>query len=205
MTHKTTRQADHAPIVHRSDKDICFRVDEVTPSERRLSVTDARQQFEKRMGRPLQAFTHDASSDIVVEQSAIEHSLVEAVYLAFSQHRPLVLTPDTIWITLAQGFAHHLNAHAEALRSRLVAHKGKVTMKASTFELATTQDWNNVIQQWSTGIQSQIPAELYQMMLCDFSTTTSIIRTASQVVMLDAFQQYFEYEVVFICGIPTRP
>jgi hypothetical protein len=62
-----------------------------------------------------------------------------------------------------------------------------------------------VIQQWSTGIQSHIPAELYQMMLCDFSTTTSIIRTASQVVMLDAFQQYFEYEVVFICGIPTRP
>src|SRR5689334_482917 len=69
MTHKTTRQADHAPIVHRSDKDICFRVDEVTPSERRLSVTDARQQFEKRMGRSLQAFTHDASIDIVGGQT----------------------------------------------------------------------------------------------------------------------------------------
>ena len=203
MTHKTTRQADLAPIVHRSDKDICFRVDEVTPSERRLSYTDARQQFEKRVGRPLKAFTHDASSDIVVEQSAIEHSLVETVYLAFSQHRPLVLTPDTIWITLAQGFAHHLNAHAEALRSRLVAHKGKVTMKASAFGLANAQDWDDVIQQWSTGIQSHIPAKLYQMMLCDFSTTTPVIRTASQVVMLDAFQQYFEYEVRFICGIPT--
>jgi hypothetical protein len=50
-------------------------------------------------GRPLQAFTHGASTDIVVEQSAIEHSLVETVYLAFSQHRPLVLTPDAIWIT----------------------------------------------------------------------------------------------------------
>jgi len=36
MIHKTTRQTDLASIVHRSDKDICFRVDEVTPSERRL-------------------------------------------------------------------------------------------------------------------------------------------------------------------------
>lgn len=203
MTHDTTRPTDQAPIVHRTETEICFRVDDVEPCPERLPLTNAREQFERRVGRPLRAFTHAESSDIVREQGAIEHSLVEAVYLAFSQHRPFVLTPDAIWITLAQGFAHHLHAHAEALRSRLVAHKGKVTMKASTFELATTQDWNNVIQQWSTGIQSHIPAELYQTMLCDFSTTTSIIRTASQVVMLDAFQQYFEYEVRFICGIPT--
>lgn len=203
MTNKTTRQADHAPIVHRSETDTCFCVDEVTPCEQRLSLTNARQQFEKRMGRPLQAFSHDESSDIVLEQAAIEHSLAEAVYLAFSQHRPLVLTPDAIWITLAQGFAQHLNNHAEALRSRIVSHKGKVTMEASAFELATAQDWNGVIQQWSTGMQPHIPAELYQLMLCDFSTTTPIIRTASQVVMLNAFQQYFDYALSFICGIPT--
>lgn len=203
MPHNTPSRTDLAPLVHRSDTEICFCVDEVTPCERRLSLTNARQQFEKRVGRPLQAFTHDEASDIVLEQAPIEHSLVEAVYLAFSQHRPLVLTPDVIWIALAQGFAQHLNNHAEALRSRMVSHKGKVTLKASAFELASTQDWNEVIQQWSTGIQSHIPAELYRMMLCEFSTTTPIIRMASQVVMLDAFQPYFDYALYFICGIPT--
>lgn len=40
-------------------------------------------------------------------------------------------------------------------------------------------------------------------MLCDFSTTIPIARTVSQVVMLDAFQQCFDYQVCFICGIPT--
>jgi hypothetical protein len=40
-------------------------------------------------------------------------------------------------------------------------------------------------------------------MMCDFSTTSPVIRTASQVVMMDAFQQYFNYELAFICGIPS--
>ena len=203
MPHDTTRPTDQAPIVHRTETEICFRVDDVEPCPEWLPLTNAREQFERRVGRPLRAFIHAESSDIVREQGAIEHSLVEAVYLAFSQHRPLVLTPDAIWITLAQGFAQHLNLHAEALRSRMVSHKGKITMEASAFELATTQDWNEVIQQWSTGIQPHVPAELYQVMLCDFSTTTPIIRTASQVVMLDAFHQYFDYALSFICGIPT--
>lgn len=39
-------------------------------------------------------------------------------------------------------------------------------------------------------------------MVCDFSTTTPIIRTASQVVMMDALKQYFDYQLYAICGIP---
>ncbi len=60
-----------------------------------------------------------------------------------------------------------------------------------------------MIAQWSTQIETQIPAELYRLMLCDFSTTTPTIRTASHVVMMDAFQQYFDYALMCICGIPT--
>lgn len=128
---------------------------------------------------------------------------MHAVYLAFSQHRPLVLTPDVIWLTLAQGFAHHVNNHAEALRSCLVAQKGKVTLNPITWERSSSQDWAAVIQQWSLGIQEHIPAEFGELMLCNFTTTTPTIRTASQVVMMDVFQQYFDCAVMCICGIPT--
>jgi hypothetical protein len=37
---------------------------------------------------------------------------------------------------------------------------------------------------------------------CSFSTTTPASRTASQLVLMDTFQRYFDYEVVCICGIP---
>lgn len=194
---------DLAPIVHRSETEICFRVDPVTPCQERLPLTNARKLFEDKMGRPLEAFTPEASADVVAAGGATDHSLVSTVYLAFSEHRPLVLTPDIVWLTLAQGFAQHINNHAEALRSTIVSHKGKVTLKAMALELSTSQNWADVIQQWSDKIQTQIPTDLSQLMICDFSTTTPIIRTVSQVVMMDAFQQYFDYELLFICGIPT--
>ncbi len=194
---------DQSPIVHRSETDICFQVDPVTPCQERLPLINARTRFEEMMGRSVQVFTCADSSDVVLTRGGADHSLVSAVYLAFSEHRPLVLTPDAVWITLAQGFAQHINHHANALRSRVVTHKGTVTLRATTWELANSGDWADVIQQWSDGVQPRIPADLSQLMLCDFSTTTPIARTVSQVVMLDAFQQYFDYQVCFICGIPT--
>ena len=203
MSGSSSPARDQAPIVHRSETDICFRVDPVTPCQERLPLINARKRFEEMMGRSVQVFTHEDPSDVVLTQGGADHSVVSAVYLAFSEHRPLVLTPDAVWITLAQGFAQHINHHANALRSSVVTHEGKVTLKAQTLGLATPEDWVDVIQQWSDGVQPRIPADLYQLMICDFSTTTPIARTVSQVVMLDALQQYFDYRVSFICGIPT--
>ena len=94
---------DLAPIVHRSETEICFRVDPVTPCQERLPLTNARKLFEDKMGRPLEAFTPEASADVVAAGGATDHSLVSTVYLAFSEHRPLVLTPDIVWLTLVSG------------------------------------------------------------------------------------------------------
>ncbi len=134
---------------------------------------------------------------------AARHGLVDAVYVAFSQHRPLVLTPDALWITIAQGLAHHITNHAEALRSSVVRHKGKMTLQAAALKLLAHEHWARVVQQWSDGIREHVQGDLYQLMICDFSTTSPAVRTASQVVMMDAFQQYFDYELRCICGIPS--
>ena len=51
---------------------------------------------------------------------AARQPLLAAVYAAFSQHRPLVLTPDAVWITIAQGVAHQMAIHGERLRPGFV-------------------------------------------------------------------------------------
>ena len=56
------------------------------------------------------------------------HALVHAVGIAYADHYPLVLSPDVIWLAIAQGFAMHVTANAERLRERFVRHKGKVTI-----------------------------------------------------------------------------
>jgi hypothetical protein len=194
---------DQAPILHHSATAICFRVDEVEPCLAPCTLTKARTRLREHIGRPLLACSHDESSEVVRAAGAATHGLVNAVHLAFSEHRPLVLTPDALWITLAQGFAHHITNHAEALRSSVVPHKGKITLEAAAVELFTPEQWSGVVQQWSDGIGQHVRKDLYQLMMCDFSTTSPVIRTASQVVMMDAFQQYFNYELVCICGIPS--
>lgn len=194
---------DHAPILHRSPTEICFRVDEVEPCLELCILTKTRTRVRQDVGRPLLACSHDESSEVILAGGAATHGLVNAVYLAFSEHRPLVLTPDALWITLAQGFAHHITNHAEALRSSVVRHKGKMTLQAETVELQASQHWAEAVQQWSNGIRQHIQGDLYQLIICDFSTTSPAIRTASQVVMMDAFQQYFDYELSCICGIPS--
>ncbi|MGW0247382.1 DUF4419 domain-containing protein [Nocardia goodfellowii] len=42
--------------------------------------------------------------------------LLSAVGRAFAEHRPLVLSPDAVWLTIAQGLARHIRLHAERLR-----------------------------------------------------------------------------------------
>jgi hypothetical protein len=54
-----------------------------------------------------------------------DHALLSAMQIAFYKHMPLRLSPDAIWITLARGFALHVNEHAEELRNRFVNHAGK--------------------------------------------------------------------------------
>ena len=42
-----------------------------------------------------------------------DHALLSSMRIAFYEHLPLRLSPDVIWITIARGFALHVNQHAE--------------------------------------------------------------------------------------------
>jgi hypothetical protein len=190
-----------APILEQTKGKIRFCVDEVESSQTRLTVQVAKSQLEKSFQRRLLAFSHDDTFQVI--QGEEIHPLVLAVHAAFSEHRPLLLSPDIIWITLAQGFAQHINNNAETLRSRFVRHQGKQKLSVESYGIPQQpQQWSEAAQQWALHIRDQVGADLYQLLECNFSTTTPITRTASHIVMMDAFQQYFDYVMFCICGIP---
>jgi hypothetical protein len=129
------------------------------------------------------------------------HPLVQAVHLAFSQHRPLILSPDCIWLTIVQGFGHHVNESAEALRNRMVRHSGKKTLEVETDSLAPSR-WPGLISQFSARIRENSDPVLHETLVCEFSTTTPNITTAYEVALMDTYQRYFDYGMRCICGIP---
>ncbi|MDY7012264.1 MAG: DUF4419 domain-containing protein [Cyanobacteriota bacterium] len=180
-----------ANILHRSEGMIRFQVDDVEICPTLVPTRSARSQLEERFKTPLILFSHDDSFQGI--QTAIDHPLVTAVHLAFSEHRPLVLTPDSIWMTISQGLAQHINNNVDAFRFHFVKHSGKIQLEAFIEDTRVRQQWEDAIDVWTNKIRQQIGEEVYSLMVCDFSTTTPTIRTASHIVMMDAFREYFDY------------
>src|SRR5687767_11833147 len=83
------------------------------------------------------------------------HPFLGAVHCAFASHYPLVLSPDDIWLCIAQGFATHVELNAEALRDRFVRHQGKkaLTVRRDGFRRGDpSNDWPGVFAELSDQI-----------------------------------------------------
>src|SRR5262245_58116271 len=101
-----------------------FEVDQVNPATERLPECRAHTAAKQMFG------TIESCSDYhgSVVKDVYYQPLLAAVHTAFSQHRPLTLSPDAVWITIAQGVAHHMTVHGERLRARFVSHQGKLDL-----------------------------------------------------------------------------
>lgn len=135
---------------------------------------------------------------------AEEHGLLQAVHIAYARHYPLVLTPDAVWLCIAQGFAIHVNQNAERLRGKFVRHADKATIKVRRDDFvkgSPENPWPEVFGQFSDAIAEHIGRQR-DLVVCDFSTTGPCERAASEIVLMDALQQYFKYELWTRCGIP---
>lgn len=151
--------------------------------------------------RRVEAFS---SSEATLVRANDAHALAQAAHDSFYLHHPLVLSPDAVWFCLAQGFAHHIALNAEALRWRFVRHQGKekLVVVRPDFFLGQPNPWPEAFAAFSEQIAEHI-GRLRDLVVADFSTTGAVERAASEIVLMDAFQPYFEYEMVCGCGIPS--
>ena len=143
------------------------------------------------------ALPEDFASSYVCEV----HPLIDAVGTAFGRHLPLTLSPDSIWLVIEQGFAHHVAENAELLRHRFVRHEGKSKLSAEIHDLSLFS-FQSAISNFSSQIGQATDPVIHETLLCDFSTTTPAVRTASEVVLMDCYSGYFEYSMFSVCGIP---
>lgn len=132
------------------------------------------------------------------------HGFVSAVHIAFDRHYPLVLTPDAVWLCIAQGFAAHVRLHAETLRKRLVSHEGRATLEIRRDDFvkgSPTNPWPEVLGAFSDAIAAYGDGAR-RLVVSSFSTTGPAERAASEIVLMDTLRRYFDYHVGTLCGIP---
>lgn len=133
-----------------------------------------------------------------------DHALLAAFKISFYDHMPLRLSPDAIWITLARGFALHVNENAEDLRHRFVRHAGKENLVVNRMDFLPGEDnpWPEVFDEFSEQI-AEHTGGLASLVQADFSTTGPVERAVSHLMAMETFKAYFEYCAYMGCGIPT--
>jgi hypothetical protein len=132
-----------------------------------------------------------------------DHALLTAICYSFYGHVPLRLTPDALWITLARGFALHVNKNAEKLRHRFVTHSGKekLTVTRMDFYLGQDNPWPEAFASFTEQIDDRTGG-LGKLVRADFSTTGPTEIAAFNLMAMETFKSYFEYEIFIGCGIP---
>ena len=136
----------------------------------------------------------------------LDNGFLGAIHTAYDFHYDLCLTPDDVWLAIAMGFANHVNAHAEELRSMFVAHEGKedITIRRDFFRKGNpNNDWPGCFDEFSDEIAKHIGEEKRSLIVSDFSTTGPLERAVSGLVLMNAMKAYFAYGVHTCCGIPS--
>src|SRR5579871_5756068 len=99
-----------------TDRKITFDVDNVRPASSALpevAYKDAIIALLQRHASSLESWSQSAVPLIAVSrQAAGVHPFLLTVNRTYAEHRPLILSPDMIWLLILQGVALHINADA---------------------------------------------------------------------------------------------
>jgi Domain of unknown function (DUF4419) len=187
------RSASHRPLR--------FAVDDVTPSNEVLATSDCLAAMQAKLARKIVA-SPVTGRQVVAATTECSNPLVGAMHLAFSRHLPLTLSPDAIWLTIVQGFSHHVNQFPEAFRGRLVRHQGKCDLEEQINEWGATE-LAVAVSGFSRQIREATDPAIHDALTCNFTTTTDEARTASEIAIMDTYSHYFRYTIArCVCGIP---
>src|SRR6201999_4005041 len=130
-------------------------VTDVERGTKPLRLQSAVEAFAKRLGNAGEA---NAANFERLAASAIP-PFVHAVHIAFDEHVPLILSPDDGWLCIAQAFAHHIDANAEALRHHFVRHEGKariVVIRNEFVKGSPDNAWPGVFGEFSDAIAKHV-------------------------------------------------
>ena len=201
-------------ILSRSPKSITFAVDDVALPASHLPKNSA-----VHLARQLHQNTDSTfwistwESDIIASSFADDEGIInlgeDVVFRmlleAWSQHRPVVLSPDVIWLLICQQLSYYVNQNPEKMRPLLVDHEGKKRLVVQVAEpLADQSDWSDIIAGFTHEISKYTSGNIAGTLVADFSTTGADELIASEVTLMDVVKPYFEYVIEYVvCGIPS--
>ena len=133
--------------------------------------------------------------------------VLNGFYLAHSNHYPIRIKPDHIWLLIVQALSNHVNANAEYLREYFVNFTGQKTLSVNYPLSSLTQVDKKVLEDFSEQINKQMKEylgdEILDTLTPNFTTTDYNSTIVCKISIMGAFKKYFKYEMDLCgCGLP---
>ena len=129
--------------------------------------------------------------------------VLNGFYTAHTNHYPIIIKPDDIWLLIVQSFSHHVNINSEELRNMFVNFEGKKQLIVKSSLSTIDQVDKKVLESFSEQINEQMKEylgeDLINTLSPDFSTTNYDYSIVCKISIMGAFKKYFDYSL-FLCG-----
>ena len=181
---------------------VTFDVDAVTPASTQMPETDCATVIEDRIKQPIFMIPPELAA--AKSTYAYGNIFLETIHDSYAEHRPLVLSPDDIWLTLCQAFGNHVAANSEELESQLLMenHPDKILIRNDDLAANNPDSWKQLIDSFEDQVNLYAKGDVISTVNQKFSTTTTIISTTYKITVLDAYKDFFQYLSESGCGIP---
>jgi len=133
-----------------------------------------------------------------------DHGFLTAIHEAYNNHWGVRTIPDDWWYTIIRTVAIAIdeNSKKTEVRNYFVNHEGKKRLVVDV-DRSNGIDYNRFFRMMTDLVQSNIKVHEYvETIRSDFSTTSSVHRISSEITVMSSMQEYFEYAMMVLCGIP---
>lgn len=137
--------------------------------------------------------------------NAYKKSLIQGLIEAYKNHYPITVTPDMIWLLFLQGYSRFMEKYHEWARNNYVNFDNKKTIHVARFEMipekATKVEWQDILNEFTQKIKNNVGENIISSLGSNFSTTSRLSITTSQVAIMSEMKNYFTYKCLMVgCG-----
>lgn len=145
------------------------------------------------------------STDKIYSQS--NTGFFETVLMAYNHHYNLRTSPEDWWYCVIRRVALAIdnNSSKASVRKMFVEHQGKKTLTVVVPEWPLSNvNYSSFFDKMSNEITKNVKVPEYvDAMTANFSCTTNVQRIVSQITLMSSMQEFFEYKLMMMCGIPA--
>jgi len=181
---------------------VTFTISDTTPSDVKYQQMTVKELVDQRLGKKLNGTVLKTTNPEHPVRCFLPNGMVNAALSAYSSHHHLILSPDSVWVTITTAFANFVDRNAEQMRNMFVAHDGMKELVVYGGGSIQSANYDHLIHLISEKIEENTKYDIRNWLECNFSTTDVKSRTISKIVLMGAMKNYFSYKMCLCCGLP---